>query len=168
MHRRVSDELVCQSATRRLNLRPIWAVLKSKGHHHDETLQRHPARAGRSRCHCFPRRPRRPGSCCDHHGRREIQLDADRDGCVSTANFINVGTSGGFIRVDDFSNVTAGAGCIQDGSHVARCSTAGINQIRVSTGAKNDFVFLNTGLFTTVLGGARTTPYRTSATARLD
>ena len=74
-------------------------------------------------------------------------------GAFSTANFINVGTSGPFIRVDDVGSVTAGAGCIQDGPRVAKCSTAGINQIRVSTGARNDFVFVNTGLFTTVLGG---------------
>lgn len=74
-------------------------------------------------------------------------------GAFSTNNFINVGASGSFIRVDDVSNVTAGSGCLQDGPRVAKCSGAGINQIRVSTGAGNDAVFINIGTFTTVLGG---------------
>jgi len=75
-------------------------------------------------------------------------------GASSAPNFINVGSGAGFIRVDDIGLVTAGAGCIQDGPRVAKCSTAGINQIRVSTGTRDDSVFTNTGFFTTVLGGA--------------
>ena len=74
-------------------------------------------------------------------------------GAFSAPNYINVGS--GRDSSESMTSVSSrpAPAAFQDGPRVAKCSTAGINQIWVSTGARDDSVFTNTGFFTTVLGG---------------
>jgi Ca2+-binding RTX toxin-like protein len=74
---------------------------------------------------------------------------------VGTVNDVTVRRSPNGTRLDvtDVA-ITAGAGCTKTGARSVQCSAAGVTQLNISTGDRNDRVFVNFNNSTRVLAGS--------------